>query len=109
MAAFIAATFYTAMVTAGLLVDLIFKAVGIAPTVRDAKVVQASVHWNCTTVLNIIFLALAAVLSYRFIRNDGIAMLRTMNEADGRAPAPTRRGTRLRTGPASRGARQPVQ
>jgi uncharacterized protein len=86
MAAFIAVTFYTAMVTAGLLVDLIFKAVGIAPTVRDAKVVQASVHWNYTTVLNIIFLALAAVVSYRFIRNDGIAMLRAMNEPMGEHP-----------------------
>jgi uncharacterized membrane protein YraQ (UPF0718 family) len=86
MAAFIAVTFYTAMAAAGLLVDLIFKAVGIAPTVRDATVVQASVHWNYTTVLNIIFLALAAVLSYRFIRNDGIAMLRAMNEPMGEHP-----------------------
>ena len=83
MAAFIAVTFYTAMVIAGLLVDLIFTAIGINPTVRDAKVVQASVHWNYTTVLNIIFLSLAALLAYRFIRNDGIAMLRAMNKPTG--------------------------
>jgi uncharacterized membrane protein YraQ (UPF0718 family) len=80
MAAFVAATFYAAMVLAGLLVDLIFKAVGLVRTVRDAKVVEAGVHWNHTTMLNIIFIAFAALLVYRFIRNGGIAMLRAMNK-----------------------------
>src|ERR1700704_3828116 len=66
MAAFIAATFYAAMIIAGLVVDLIFKAVGLVRMTRDAKVVEASVHLNYTTVLNILFLAVAAVLVYRF-------------------------------------------
>jgi uncharacterized membrane protein YraQ (UPF0718 family) len=83
MAAFIAATFYAAMVLAGLVVDLIFRSVGLARTVRDAKVVEASVQWNYTTVLNLIFLALAAALVYRFLRNDGISMLRVMNKPSG--------------------------
>jgi uncharacterized membrane protein YraQ (UPF0718 family) len=83
MAAFIAATFYAAMVVAGLVVDLIFKAVGLVRTARDAKVVEASVHLNYTTVLNIIFLALAALLVYRFLRTGGIAMLRMMNRPMG--------------------------
>jgi uncharacterized membrane protein YraQ (UPF0718 family) len=83
MAAFIAATFYAAMVIAGLVVDLIFKAVGLARTARDAKVVEAQVHWNYTTVLNIIFLGLAALLVYRFVRTGGIAMLRAMNKPIG--------------------------
>jgi hypothetical protein len=80
MAAFIAATFYAAMVTAGLAVDLVFKAVGLERTARNAKVVEASVHWNYTTVLNIIFLAIAALLVYRFVRTGGLAMLRIMNQ-----------------------------
>jgi uncharacterized protein len=80
MAAFIAGTFYAAMVIAGLVVDLVFKAVGLVRTVRDAKVVEASIHLNYTTVLNIIFLGLAAVLVYRFVRSGGIAMLRMMNQ-----------------------------
>jgi uncharacterized membrane protein YraQ (UPF0718 family) len=80
MAAFIATTFYAAMVLAGLIVDLIFKAAGLVPTTRHAKVVEASVHWNYTTVLNIAFLGLAAVLVYRFVRTGGIAMLRMMNK-----------------------------
>jgi hypothetical protein len=71
------------MVIAGLVVDLIFKAVGLVRTARDAKVVEANVHLNYTTVLNVIFLGLAAVLVYRFVRTGGIAMLRTMNKPTG--------------------------
>jgi hypothetical protein len=48
------------MVVAGLIVDLIFKSVGLVRMARDAKVVQAGVHGNCTTVLNIIFPSRAA-------------------------------------------------
>jgi uncharacterized membrane protein YraQ (UPF0718 family) len=80
MAAFIAVTFYAAMVVAGLVVDLIFKAVGLVPGARNAKVLEANVHWNYTTVLNIGFLALATLLVYRFIRSGGIPMLRAMSK-----------------------------
>jgi uncharacterized membrane protein YraQ (UPF0718 family) len=83
MSAFIAATFYAAMVIAGLVVDLTFKAIGLVPTTRNAKVVEASVHLNYTTVLNIIFLGFAALLVYRFLRTGGIAMLRMMNKPIG--------------------------
>jgi uncharacterized membrane protein YraQ (UPF0718 family) len=79
-AAFIAGTFYAAMVIAGLVVDLIFKAVGLERAARNAKVVEASVHMNYTTVLNVIFLVLAAILVYRFIRAGGMGMLRAMNK-----------------------------
>src|SRR5262249_38185160 len=42
MAAFLLATFYVAMASAGLIVDLLFKAVGLAPTgARHAKVTDA--------------------------------------------------------------------
>ena len=83
MAALIAVTFYGAMVLAGLAVDLIFKTVGLARTTRNAKVVEASVHPNYTTVLNIVFLVFAAVLVYRFVRTGGIPMLRAMNKPSG--------------------------
>jgi uncharacterized membrane protein YraQ (UPF0718 family) len=83
MASVIAVTFFAAMAVAGLVVDLIFKTLGLARIVRDAKVIEASVHWNYTTVLNILFLALAALLVTRFISNGGIAMLRAMNKPMG--------------------------
>src|SRR2546421_4248547 len=76
----IAACFYAAMVVAGLVVDLAFKALGLVRTARDAKVIEASVHWNYTTFLNIAFLGLAAILVYRFIRGGGIPMLRAMSK-----------------------------
>ena len=52
---------------------------GSSPSERNAKVVEAHVTWNYTTVLNIIFLALAAVLVWRFVRTGGLPMLRMMN------------------------------
>ena len=85
---FLFVTFYVTMAAAGLLVELLFGALGLIPTERNAQVVEASVTWNYTTVLNIVFLALAAVLVVRFLRTGGPAMLRAMSDAagDGRGP-----------------------
>jgi uncharacterized membrane protein YraQ (UPF0718 family) len=81
MAVFLFVSFYAAMVVAGLAVELLFEAIGIEPTERNAKVEEASVTWNYTTFLNIVFLALAAVLVWRYFRRGGgLAMLRMMNE-----------------------------
>jgi uncharacterized protein len=78
MAGYLAVTFYAAMVAAGLLVELLFSAVGLVPQERAAKVVEASITWNYTTVLNLVFLAVAAVLVVRFLRTGGPAMLKMM-------------------------------
>jgi uncharacterized protein len=78
MMLFILATFYVTMATAGYIVELLFGGLGLIPSGRHAKVVQASVQWNYTTVLNIIFLVLAAGLVYRFIRTGGVPMLKMM-------------------------------
>ncbi len=78
MAGFLVATFYATMVAAGLVVELLFGGLGLVPDERTAKVVEASVTWNYTTILNLIFLALAAVLVVRFARTGGPAMLRMM-------------------------------
>jgi len=85
MAAFLLATFYATMAAAGLIVDLFFKVVGLEPTgARHANVTNAGVSWNYTTVLNIVFLVLAAVLVARYFRKGGgLAMLRMMNEPMG--------------------------
>ena len=94
MAGFLLATFYATMVAAGLIVEFVFQGLGLARTQRNAKVEMASVHWNYTTVLNILFLALAAVLLWRFVRTGGTPMLRMMNKPmqlateDGHAPSP---------------------
>jgi uncharacterized membrane protein YraQ (UPF0718 family) len=81
MAGFIVAAFYVTMVAAGLVVEFLFEGLGIERTERDAKVVMASVSWDYTTYLNIVFLAVGALLFYRyFARGGGLAMLRMMDE-----------------------------
>jgi hypothetical protein len=88
MSLFLLATFYTSMVAAGLVVEVLFQALGLVPDERNAKVIEASVTWNYTTFLNIAFLALSAVLVVRFLRTGGPQMLRMM-----KAPAATRPDT----------------
>jgi hypothetical protein len=84
MAGFLLATFYVAMVTAGLAVELLFQALGITPHARNAQVKEASLSWNYTTYLNIVFLLLAVVLVWRYFRRGGgWAMLRMMNRPMG--------------------------
>ena len=78
MMLFILATFYATMAAAGYLIELIFGSLGLIPAGRHARVIEASVQWNYTTVLNIVFLILAAALCYRFARTGGIPMLKMM-------------------------------
>ena len=80
MAGFLLATFYVTMVAAGLAVELLFEGLGIEPHTRNAKVEMASVSWNYTTFLNIVFLLVAAALLWRYFRRGGgWAMLKLMN------------------------------
>jgi uncharacterized membrane protein YraQ (UPF0718 family) len=81
MAGFIFGSFYATMAAAGLAVEFLFQGLGLEPTARNAKVVTAHVSWNYSTYLNIVFLALAAVLLWRYFRRGGgLAMLRMMDE-----------------------------
>jgi uncharacterized membrane protein YraQ (UPF0718 family) len=81
MAGFLLASFYAAMVAAGLAVEFLFEGLGIERHARNAKVEMASVSWNYTTYLNIVFLLLAAALVWRYFRlGGGWAMLKLMNE-----------------------------
>lgn len=71
-------TFYAAMVGAGYLVELIFGATHLVPKERSATVMAASISWNYTTWLNIIFVVIAAILVVRFVTSGGGPMLRMM-------------------------------
>ena len=79
MTGFILATFYVAMAVAALIVEAVFAGLGLIPTERQAQVVEASVSWNYTTWLNVVFLVLGALLVWRFMKTGGPAMLRMMN------------------------------
>jgi uncharacterized protein len=84
MAGFILASFYASMVVAGLVVEFLFRGLGIERHARDAKVEMAHVAWNYTTYLNIVFLGVAAVLLWRYFRRGGgWVMLRMMDKPMG--------------------------
>ena len=85
VALFLLATSYTAMVMAGLMVELVFKAFGLVPRERAAVVLEPHVALNYTTGLNVIFLGLAGVLLVRFFKTNGPTMLRMMNVPRGHA------------------------
>jgi uncharacterized protein len=87
MAGFLFATFYVAMAVAALIVEVIFSALGFIPSGHHARVVEAAIGWNYTTWLNIIFLAIAAALVWRFLRTGGPEMLRMMNRPAATEPA----------------------
>ncbi|MEV8420428.1 permease [Streptomyces niveus] len=77
-AAFLLGTFYLATVVAGYVVEFLFGGLGLIPDQADAKLPTEGITWNYTTWLNIVFLALAAVLLVRFVRTGGLTMLRMM-------------------------------
>jgi uncharacterized membrane protein YraQ (UPF0718 family) len=76
--------FYLAMAAAGYVVELVFRPLGLVPAGRHARVVEAGVTWNYTTFLDIVFLALATALVWRFVRTGGLSMLRAMGRTPGR-------------------------
>jgi uncharacterized membrane protein YraQ (UPF0718 family) len=79
MTGLILATFYVAMAVAALIVEALFGAFGLIPEERKALVLEASITWNYTTWLNIIFLVLCTLLVWRFMKTGGPEMLRMMN------------------------------
>lgn len=76
---FIFGIFYAAMAVAALVVELVFKLLNLIPQQRSARFAESSISFNYTTVLNIIFLAIAAFLLVRFIRTGGPKMLAHMD------------------------------
>jgi uncharacterized membrane protein YraQ (UPF0718 family) len=79
MAAFLGLTFYVAMVVAGYLVELLFGMSGLVPGgPRHASMGDDALRWNYTSVLNVVFLAVAVGLIMRFLATGGREMLRMM-------------------------------
>ena len=70
--------FYIAMMAAALIIELLFQALGLVPSQRNAQIVEASITFNYTTVMNIIFLAIAIWLVIRFFKTGGPKILAHM-------------------------------
>jgi len=71
---------YVAMVLAGYIIEGIAQLLHFIPAVRSATVLEASVSWNYTSVLNIIFLIITALIVTRFLKTGGRKMLSTMDD-----------------------------
>ena len=69
------------MACAGLVIEVLFGLLHVIPQELAARVVEAGVHWNSTTVLNLCFIPLAVVLVVRFLSTGGLPMLRMMGGA----------------------------
>ncbi len=67
---------YGAMALAGFLIGGAFQLLGLAPTNHHVTVFETQPTWNYTTVLDIGFVVLMAVLAWRFVTTGGIEMLR---------------------------------
>lgn len=78
MALLVVGVFYIAMAIAAIAIELLFQALGLIPRQRAAQIVEASVTFNYTTVLNFVFLAIAAFLVVRFFKTGGPKMLAHM-------------------------------
>jgi uncharacterized membrane protein YraQ (UPF0718 family) len=80
---FLTWTLFIAMASAGLIVELLFKAAGWIPAERAAIITEAQVTMNYTTILNGVFLVLAGVLVWRAATTGGFRMLRMMQAPAG--------------------------
>jgi uncharacterized protein len=69
---------YVAMALAGLAIGLLFGVLGIVPAHHPVLALQRSPTLDYTTALNAIFLAVMALLGWRFLRTGGLEMLRMM-------------------------------
>ncbi len=79
MAALLFVTFYATMAAAGYVIEFVFGPLGLVPSgPRHADIGDDSIRWNYTSWLNIVFLALAAALVWRFFRTGGRSMLAMM-------------------------------
>ncbi len=83
VALYLAAVSYVAMTVAGLAAGAAFRLIGIVPTSRHVGILQSQPVWDTTTALNLVFLALSAVLAVRFLRTGGVPMLRAMEAMPG--------------------------
>ena len=77
--ALIVAVFYIAMALAALIVEFLFSLLRLIPQHRSAQIVETTISLNYTTMLNVLFLAIAAFLLGRFFRTGGPKMLAHMD------------------------------
>ena len=74
---------YFAMALAGFLIGLAFNLAGLTPAHFSVSAFQAPPAWNYTTFLDLVFIALIAVMLWRFLTTGGPQMIRAMSQPGG--------------------------
>jgi uncharacterized membrane protein YraQ (UPF0718 family) len=77
---FLLVVFYVSMAAAALLVEFFFGMLHLIPQQKSVPMMEEAIRWNYTTWLDIVFLIVALLLTVRFLRTGGPAMLRMMSE-----------------------------
>jgi uncharacterized membrane protein YraQ (UPF0718 family) len=88
MALYLLVVSYAAMALAGLAIGLLFQGLGFVPSHHPVTSLVAGPTLNYTSVLNVIFLVILAVLGWRFLRTGGLDMLRMMEQSPSTADGP---------------------
>src|SRR3981189_290774 len=70
---------YAAMAGAAYVIELVFGLAELVPQQRSAQIIETHITWNYTTWLNIVFLGLAVLVVWRFLKTGGPQMLRMMS------------------------------
>ena len=83
---FLFVSFYLVMVIAALSVEGIFFLLGWLPSEKASSVSTASISFNYTTVLDMAFFVVAAILVVTFLRSGGPRMMRMMADEGGHQP-----------------------
>ena len=78
MALYLLFVSYAAMALAGFLIGVLFQWIGIVPVHHPVTALVSGPTLNYTSVLNVTFLAIMALLGWRFLRTGGLEMLRMM-------------------------------
>jgi len=78
MSALLLLIFYVSMASAALVIEFLFGALHLIPHERRTQLIEESIRWNYTSILDLIFVALGLILVIRFLRTGGPAMLRMM-------------------------------
>jgi hypothetical protein len=79
MSLFLLGALYAAMAGTAIVVEFLFQALHLIPAERHARVMEAAIRWNYTTVLNLVFLAVAGLLIWRFFTTGGPKMAAGMD------------------------------
>ncbi|MGH7765276.1 MAG: permease [Candidatus Dormibacteraceae bacterium] len=87
MSLYLLAISYVSMALAGFVIGVAFNLLGLTPRHFHVSALQAVPSWNYTTFLNLAFIALIAVMFWRFVVTGGPQMLRAMAQPGGHAGA----------------------